>query len=280
MTDLKSTLGYARYSPYRNNPYLDIYSEEGTIDMENTDMDLLGIDNLGNIKKMKARSKKLYKFPGTQIREIPMQAGGNVFKTQAEIDAANMYAKNLFQRRGYPVGQNAYVARKIGDPKPTFLVPPGLSGRIVPTNRDSVPSYVQRSDIQTNQGIAYYTDPQTGEAVEISMDVLNSPRFKKPMQTGGMIPNAGYPGISPNNYLQRGGYASQIFKYIFSEDEQPVVKPNINTIEPAITEETPPSLYDKYAQEQADFDSAMSVLLDNNEDIFSNPYGDTNLNYD
>lgn len=75
-----SILGYANNSPYRNNPYLDIQTPEGYITMENTPHDLLGIDNLGNIKKMKAGTKKQYKFPGTTVREIPLinpyQQGG------------------------------------------------------------------------------------------------------------------------------------------------------------------------------------------------------------
>src|SRR6187549_1286295 len=56
--DIQSILGYSRNSPYRGNPYLDINSPEGLIDMSNTDIDLIGIDNLGNKKKMKAGRKK------------------------------------------------------------------------------------------------------------------------------------------------------------------------------------------------------------------------------
>lgn len=79
--DLQSIMGYANNSPYRNNPYLDIKTPEGVITMENTDMDLLGIDNLGNKKLMKAKSKNPYKFEGNIVREIPIrlnpyQAGG------------------------------------------------------------------------------------------------------------------------------------------------------------------------------------------------------------
>lgn len=80
MTDFKSIMGYAYNSPFRNSPYLDIQTPEGSITMENTPIDLLGIDNLGNAKRMKAGSKKDYKFPGTMVREIPVgnpyQMGG------------------------------------------------------------------------------------------------------------------------------------------------------------------------------------------------------------
>lgn len=75
--DLQSVLGYSRNSPYKNSPFLDIFTPEGLIDMSNTDMDLIGIDNLGNKKKMKKGRKKPYKFAGDVIREIPvMQVGG------------------------------------------------------------------------------------------------------------------------------------------------------------------------------------------------------------
>lgn len=74
--DLQSILGYSKGSPFANNPYLDINTPDGLIDMSNTDIDLWGIDNKGNKKKMKAGRKKPYQFPGDQVREIPMQKGG------------------------------------------------------------------------------------------------------------------------------------------------------------------------------------------------------------
>jgi len=82
--DLQSILGYANNSPYRNSPYLDIQTPQGFIDMSQTPVDLLGVDNLGNVKKMKALSKNPYKFEGTTVREIPlnknpyMQDGGSM----------------------------------------------------------------------------------------------------------------------------------------------------------------------------------------------------------
>lgn len=66
-----SKLGYSDISPYRHNPYLDIETPQGLITMENTSMDLLGVDNKGNIQYMKANSKNPYKFQGNKVREIP-----------------------------------------------------------------------------------------------------------------------------------------------------------------------------------------------------------------
>jgi len=71
MNDLISILGYSKNSPFKGNPYLDIHTPDGLIDMSNTDMDLIGIDNKGNKKKMKAGRKNPYKFEGNVVREIP-----------------------------------------------------------------------------------------------------------------------------------------------------------------------------------------------------------------
>src|SRR6478736_2065317 len=79
LMDAKSVMGYANNSPYRNSPYLDIETPEGLITMENTDIDLLGVDNTGHAKVMKANSKNPYKFPGNKVKEIPLnpyQEGG------------------------------------------------------------------------------------------------------------------------------------------------------------------------------------------------------------
>ncbi len=76
--DLQSILGYSKGSPFANNPYLDINTPEGLIDMSNTDIDLWGIDNKGNRKKMKAGRKKPYQFPGDQVREIPVAQQGKL----------------------------------------------------------------------------------------------------------------------------------------------------------------------------------------------------------
>ncbi len=74
--DIQSILGYSMNSPFAGNPYLDINTPEGLIDMSNTPIDLVGIDNKGNKKVMKAGRKNPYRFEGDVVREIPMQQGG------------------------------------------------------------------------------------------------------------------------------------------------------------------------------------------------------------
>jgi hypothetical protein len=71
--ELKSVLGYSKDSPYKNSPFLDIFTPGGLIDMSNTEMDLMGVDNLGNVKKMKAGAKNPYQFEGQTVREIPIK---------------------------------------------------------------------------------------------------------------------------------------------------------------------------------------------------------------
>lgn len=75
MMDFISMLGYSDKSPYKHNPYLDIHTPDGTISMADTSIDLIGIDNLGNVKKMKGGRKNPYKFEGNIVREIPVKSG-------------------------------------------------------------------------------------------------------------------------------------------------------------------------------------------------------------
>lgn len=70
--DYKSQMGYRYDSPFRNDPFIDIFSPEGKIDMSKTKKDLMGIDEFGNIQHMKGGRKQMYSFKGQQIREIPL----------------------------------------------------------------------------------------------------------------------------------------------------------------------------------------------------------------
>lgn len=105
-------LGYSKGSPYANDPFLDIFSPQGLIDMSNTEIDLIGIDEKGNKKLMKAGRKNPYKFKGKVIREIPMQAGGrtpiqvtnpNDSRLRAYNDSLKLYSEG-------EINQGKYVA--------------------------------------------------------------------------------------------------------------------------------------------------------------------------
>lgn len=70
--DFKSKLGYSKGSPYSGNPYLDINTPNGLIDMSNTPHDLIGITPSGESQYMKANSTNPYQFNSTVVREIPL----------------------------------------------------------------------------------------------------------------------------------------------------------------------------------------------------------------
>lgn len=78
MYNTKSHMGYRWDSPYKDDPFIDIFTPGGLIDMSQTDKDLIGIDEYGNKKKMKAGRKHPYRFKGQIVREIPLQVGGKI----------------------------------------------------------------------------------------------------------------------------------------------------------------------------------------------------------
>ena len=123
MNDLISILGYSKNSPFKGNPYLDIHTPDGLIDMSNTEMDLIGIDNKGNKKKMKAGAKNPYKFEGNVVREIPMQVGGLHFLEPND--------KKLPKGIGPYLANSSELATSIGgeNGEPAYLIPSMKYGR-------------------------------------------------------------------------------------------------------------------------------------------------------
>lgn len=83
---LKSLLGYRHDSPFKNEPYIDIQSNN--IDMSQTDKDLILIPNKGKPIIAKAGSGG-YLFPNaSKVTEVPLyQQGGRVNKKTKEIQA-------------------------------------------------------------------------------------------------------------------------------------------------------------------------------------------------
>lgn len=71
-TELMSKLGYSKGSPFVNEPYIDIHTPNGIIDMSNTELPLLA-----NGRLLMPHSGTHF-FPEKVVREIPlMQVGGN-----------------------------------------------------------------------------------------------------------------------------------------------------------------------------------------------------------
>lgn len=104
-----------------------------------------------------------------------------VFKTQAEIDAANAEAQRMAKAQNYQDWKSAYVARKIGDPVPKYI--DAATGKeFVPSpsrpKRMSVPNDIKLSDIKSEGGAYWYEDPHTGDVIEVDPSVVSHPRFK------------------------------------------------------------------------------------------------------
>ena len=150
MIDLQSILGYSQGSPFAGNPYLDIHTPEGLIDMSNTPIDLMGIDNKGNKKKMKAGRKNPYRFDGDIVREIPT---GNPYQ-KGGITGSQMF-KFLFDDE---------------EAAPKAQVPTAPSAAEVPNNQPS------EEDIARQQ--------MDEEQYNMAMDVVNSGRIGNPYLKG------------------------------------------------------------------------------------------------
>lgn len=269
MIDLKSILGYSKGSPYANNPFLDIFTPEGLIDMSNTPKDLLGIDNKGNKKKMKANNKNPYKFEGDMVREVPMQTGGITPLQQANIDAKRM-AKSwgLINAEDVYVDKiPQYIDAATGRP---YVGPPV---KALPV---SLPPYVSPNDVQSDGSRYWYMDPKTTDLVDVDPRAVRS---KKPLQMGG------------NPYHRQSLSPNDIYKFLFAEDD-------IEDSKPAPSEATAPSeeeVAPKVQEQEDDNDLAMQLVMQDFPEAKSynsrhpsgevpitpnsNPYTGTNSNF-
>jgi len=182
--DYKSILGYASGSPFNNAPYLDIQTPEGLITMENTPFDLMGIDNLGNVKHMKAGRKKPYKFAGSMVREIPKgnpyQRGGMSAKqlfdflfdddeseevkqavptapTTEEIDIQSQMDELNAQRRQFQDEQDAFMAMQYGMTE--------MPQRGNPYSSRRSQSQIPMNQIPINNQTPMNQNPYTGEII-------------------------------------------------------------------------------------------------------------------
>jgi hypothetical protein len=90
MIDKKSILGYAVGSPYRNNPYININTPQGLIDMSNTDIPLLAVDETGYSKVLPPFSGT-HKFRGKKVKEIPLAKKGGIKKQKGGYSAEDLY---------------------------------------------------------------------------------------------------------------------------------------------------------------------------------------------
>lgn len=194
MDDLISLLGYSKGSPYAHNPYLDIHTPEGLIDMSNTPFDLIGIDNLGNKKKMKAGAKNPYRFEGNVVREIPMKKGG---KTKAQ------YAKE----RGLQDGGNT--------PKPKIDPAWALAHPIEAAAQGYVPVYTGPSLLNSQQVYTPVNQANIKPIYNDNVPIINRP-VPVPIQKGA-LPYSSNRGQQPLTYVGPAHYQSD---YEIAQNEQ------------------------------------------------------------
>lgn len=106
-----------------------------------------------------------------------MQVGGpapspSVYTSQAEVDAANRYAKDLAMRQGNSGYMDVHVARKIGDPRVQMIdSQTGLPAtpRETSSGITALPSGITLGDVfPTSDGSYGYMDPQKGTFVRVN----------------------------------------------------------------------------------------------------------------
>lgn len=104
---LKSLLGYRKDSPYKDEPYLVI--ESNNISMDNVDKDLILLPNKGKPVLAKANSGG-YLFPNaSQVKEIPLyQAGGVSMKPVSPFMDLKMF-KNRYKMPQLPTYQDGGI---------------------------------------------------------------------------------------------------------------------------------------------------------------------------
>lgn len=261
MIDFQSILGYSNGSPYAGNPYLDINTPNGLIDMSNTPIDLIGVDNKGNKKKMKAGRKNPYKFAGEIVREFPMQTGGFFTSQQQIVDANEAERAKLRGKNVDPwLANNTVVGRRVGDPIPQYEYPQGMPQPQAP-RATSLPFGVTIDKVINTQEGYGYEHPQNGNFVLVDPQAIYNKYGQKPQVQG--VPLNSMASNSRNPY-QKGGAIQDLYKYIMSDDGEDYGEDYADTKNTAPTEEdieqkTIPQ------QESDDYEMALQMAMSQDE---------------
>src|SRR5688572_17800312 len=118
------------------------------------------------------------------------QSGG-VYQTPEQIAQASAFAQDFARRRHHGLGINpdqTTVGRQVGDPLVPFIdAATGKPSVPIKTKKAmTVPNNIRLEDIQSSDGAYWYTDPHTGDLVDVDSSVINLPRFRKqPVQSRG-----------------------------------------------------------------------------------------------
>lgn len=169
-------------------------------------------DGKAHGKKLTAKQKKYFGYiagggkaqAGAMI-ENPLGNTPRIGSTQ-ERDKAIAEAQRLALKQGLMDPGNMTIGKYL----PQYTDEYGRPYNAPPQKQlpTKVPDYVQASDIQSEQGVYWYTDPHTGDTVDIDPTVLNQPRFKKPKyQVAQDLASRNYGGRAKYN---AGGYIKPI----------------------------------------------------------------------
>lgn len=247
MIDLISLLGYSEGSPFSHNPYLDISSPEGLIDMSNTPIDLIGVDNKGNKKRMKAGRRKPYKFQGDTVREFPAkQMGGLNIDSTLNANKQVPFVDRILNPSNYPVRNN-----KDGSHSTHLMSVAGVDDKFIayPELRWVNGKWVQNqnpdSALKDKDFIWFNTQKEAED-------------FSKNYKKG--------------RKLQYGGYSPEdLYNFLFEEDEVSPVAPIIEEEEQQDNSQELRLRDNRIKRLEAE-NQAMAMFMDDEEEIYNNPY--------
>lgn len=107
------------------------------------------------------------------------------YQTQAEVDAANAFAKDFSKRHNTLFANESWVAKKPGDSIVQFRT---LDGKPYTPNqmpasmvKNSVPDWVTKLEWDKDWQMPYYKDGN--DMVFVNKEFYNSPRFTNPQQS-------------------------------------------------------------------------------------------------
>src|SRR5574341_506991 len=101
--------------------------------------------------------------------------------TAAELEAANILAKDIAVRKGLISGESTHVGGEIpkfydartGKELVAVIIPPPV-GKL----SNKVPLYVKSLEWDADANLPYYIDEQTGDMQYVNKDLFHSPRFQ------------------------------------------------------------------------------------------------------
>lgn len=263
--DKKSKYGYKSQSPYRNSPYLDIHTPQGTITMEDVPHDIIGITPEGEVQYMKANSGD-YRFNSSKVREYPVkQVGGsipNMGNPYDLLDPTETTEYALEHAKRLKLGNN------------------GQFKALLPMNvwNDDLMNYIEKFKFVKRHGERFVKvrgkmTPPASFQPEYPME--------QPMHEGGLIANATIHGkkltkkqrklftaICQGKKMDRGGSVKALYKYLFEDDEdiEASMQPIKETEQISQQEELPPA--DVHELGDPDTELAMQILMDAEQDSY------------